>query len=95
MKFNKPFFIKILELTVQKNAERIISKTRLTNGLAKKLCGANRRMASHAKSITLCFLVKKLSNQVRMSKEFRLTDFVVELKTEKSGLHLPLANLIS
>ena len=96
MKSNKPTFSNILEQSERKNSERLMVKARLANRLAKKSYGANRQTAYHIKSKALCSLVKKLSNQVRFSKDIRLTDFVVvALKSEQSGLHLPSANLIN
>ncbi|HEY0458619.1 MAG TPA: hypothetical protein VGC97_05655 [Pyrinomonadaceae bacterium] len=96
MKPNKPTFSTILEQTEQKNSERLMEKARIANRLAKKSRGASRQMAYHIKSKALCSLVKNLSNYVRVSKDIKLTDFVVvELKREQSGLHLPSANLMN
>jgi len=96
MKLNKPTFSKILERTEGKNSERLMAKARLANKLAKKSHGTSRQMAYHIKSKALCSLVKKLSSHVRVSKDIKLTDFVVvELKSEQSGLHLPYTNLFN
>jgi len=71
-----------------------MAKARLANKLAKKSRGASRQTAYHVKSKALCSLIKKLPDYVRVSQDIRLTEFVVvELKTERSGLHLPSANL--
>ena len=94
MKTNKPTFDKILERTEQKNSERLMAKARLANRIAKGSRGVNRRTAYSVKSTALCSLVKKLSCHVRVFKDIKLTDFVVvELKKERSGLHLPFARL--
>ncbi len=96
MKLNKPTFSKILERTERKNSERLMARARLANKLAKKSHGASRKVAYHVKSKALCSLVKNLSGRVRVSKDIRLTDFVVvELKSEQSGLHLPYTNLFN
>lgn len=96
MKPNKATFSNILRQTEQKNSEQLMAKARLANRLAKKSRGSNRKMAYQIKSKALCSLVKKLSNQIRVFKDIKLTDFViVELKSEQSGLHLPSANLIN
>lgn len=94
MKPNRVTFSDILERTERENSERLMAKARAANRLAKKSRGSNRRTAYHIKSKALCSLVKKLSNQIRISKDIKLTDFlVVELKSEQSGLHLPFASL--
>ncbi len=94
MKINKPTFGKILEQAEQENSERLMAKARLANRIAKGSRGINRRTAYYIKSDALCSLVKKLSRRVRVFRDFKLTDFVVvELKIERSGLHLPFAKL--
>ena len=96
MKINKLTFSKILERTERKNSERLMSKARLANKLAKKSRGTSRQVAYHIKSMALCSLAKKLSSHVRVSKDIKLTDFVVvELKSEQSRLHLPYTNLFN
>jgi hypothetical protein len=96
MKLNKTTFSKILELAERKNSERLMAKARLANKLAKKSYGTNWQVAYHVKSKALCSLVKNLSGHVRVSKDIKLTDFVVvELKSEQSGLHLPYTNLFN
>ena len=94
MKQNKRTFSKILEQIEQKNSERLMAKARLANRLAKKFHDARRRTAYQIKAKALCSLVKNLSNRVRVSKDIGLTDFVVVgLKSEHSGLHLPIVKL--
>lgn len=93
MKINKPTFDKILEQAEQKNSERLMAKARLANRIAKNSRGVKRRTAYYIKSIALCSLVKKLSRRVRVFKDVKLTDYVVELKKQHSGLHLPFAKL--
>jgi hypothetical protein len=94
MKTNKATFGKILERTGQKNSERLMAKARLANRIAKGSRGVNRRMAYSVKSTALYSLVKKLSCHVRVFKDIKSTDFViVELKKERSGLHLLFARL--
>lgn len=72
-----------------------MSKARLANRLAKRSRGASRQTAYGIKSQALCSLIKKLSNHVIISKDSKLTDFVVvSLKIEQSGLHLPFTHLL-
>lgn len=87
-------FGEILKQTARENSERLMSKARVANRMAKKCRGENRRKAYRVKSDALCYLVKKLPNCVRISKDIKLTDFVVvELNREQSGLHLPIRSL--
>ena len=96
MKQEKPTFNRTLAKIEGQNAENLMLKARLANRLAKKSCGTNRKTAYNVKANALCSLIKKLPNYVRVSKDIKLTDFiVVELKTELSGLHLPAANLVA
>jgi len=96
MKTNKPTFSKILQRSESANSERLMKKARLANRLAKRSRGTNRQIAYRVKSTVLCSLVKNLPDRIRVSKDIKLTDFVVvELKTEMSGLHLPAANLVA
>jgi len=68
----------------------------MANRLAKKSRGSDRKIAYHIKSKSLCSLINKLSNQIRIYRDIKLADFVViELKSEQSGLHLPSVNLIN
>lgn len=76
------------------NSERLMAKARIANRLAKKLRGLNRETAYNVKARALCSLVKKLPDFVTISRDVKLTEFVVvELKREQSGLHLPFAKL--
>ena len=94
MKPNRITFSNIVERTERKNSERLMAKARLANRLAKKARGTSRQTAYGIKSQALCSLVKKLSNHVTVSKDVKLTDYVVVgLKRERSGLHLPSAKL--
>ncbi|CAN5759714.1 hypothetical protein BH20ACI4_BH20ACI4_20800 [soil metagenome] len=87
-------FNEILREISQKNSEQLMKKARLANFLAKRLRGKKRAAAYRVKSNALCSLVKKIPNRVRISKDLKLTEFiVVELRSEQSGLHLPVAKL--
>jgi hypothetical protein len=91
---HKPTFSEILQKTSAQNSENLMAKARLANRLAKLLNGKNRRKAYNIKSQTLCGLIKSLPHNVNVIKDIKLTEFVVvELKTEQSGLHLPIENL--
>lgn len=93
---HKRAFKEILKEIGPKNSECLMKKARLANRLAKKSNGRNRRNAYRVKSDALCSLVQKLPGNVRISRNFRLTDFIiVGLNGEYSGLHLPVAALPS
>ena len=78
----------------KKNSECLMTKARLANRLAKKSDGRNRRNAYRVKADALCWLVQRLPDRVRISRDVRLTDFVVvELNGGYSGLHLPATAL--
>lgn len=94
MKNTKQPFSEILRKTADKNSQKLMAKARMANRLAKVLKGENRRRAYSIKSRTLCGLICNLPNTVNISRDFRLKDFVVvELKTQHSGLHLPVDEL--
>lgn len=96
MKTQKLTFGQILNQIGQQNSEKLMAKARIANRLAKKSCGSNRKTAYNVKANALCSLVKNLSDFVRVSKDIKLTDFVVvELKRDQSGLHLPFAKLLN
>ena len=62
----------------------------MTNRLTKRTRGSNRKTAHNVKANALCSLVKTLPDYVSVSRNIKLTDFiVVELIMEQSGLHLP------
>lgn len=94
MKKRKTTFSEILKQSGHENSERLMRRARLANRLAKKSRGASRAAAYDVKARALCSLVKKLPGCVRVSRDIKLTDFVVvELKGDESGLHLPSAKL--
>lgn len=94
MKNTKRTFSETLKTLAQENSEKLMAKARQANNLAKRFKGKNRRIAYSVKANSLCSLVKTLPNKINISKDIRLTDFVVvELKTTQSGLHLPIEKL--
>lgn len=94
MKNTKRTFSETLKTLAQENSEKLMAKARQANNLAKRFKGNNRRIAYSIKADSLCGLVKSLPNKINVSKDIKLTDFVVvELKTAQSGLHLPTEKL--
>ena len=94
MKNTKRTFSDTLNFLAQENSEKLMAKARLANKLAKRSKGKNRQNAYLVKASALCGLVKSLPNKITISKDIRLTDFVVvELKNAQSGLHLPIEKL--
>lgn len=94
MKINKPTFGRILERAEQKNSERLMAKARLANRIAKGSRSVNRRTAYYTNQMLFVPWLKKLSLRVRVFKDVKLTNcVVVELKTQRSRLHLPFARL--
>lgn len=91
---HKLTFSQILANTEKDNSERLMSKARTANRLAKKSHGKQRQTAYAVKSNALGSLVKKMPDRVSIRKDIILTDFVVvELKNTNSGLHFPIINL--
>ena len=94
MKQTKRTFNDTLQNLSQVNSEKLMAKARQANNLAKRFKGKNRQIAYTIKANFLCSLVKSLPNKINISKDIKLTDFVVvELKTAQSGLHLPISKL--
>jgi hypothetical protein len=91
MRNAKPSFRQVLRKIADENSEKLMSKARTANRLAKLLNGKNRRLAYNIKSRTLCGLIRNLPGKVKVCKDLRLENFViVKMKHRKSGLHLPV-----
>lgn len=87
-------FNQILTGLEKDNSEKLMSKARTANNLAKKSRGIQKQTAYGVKSKALTSLVKKLPAQIDIRKDIILTDFVViELKNTQSGLHFLAANI--
>ncbi len=87
-------FNEILANNEKNNSERLMSKARLANHLAKKSRGGQRKIAYYVKTNALHSLVKKMPERVSIRKDIILTDFVVvEMKNTNVGLHFPISNL--
>lgn len=93
-KHNKLTFSQILAGVEKENSERLMSKARIANRLAKRSRGEQRKSAYTVKSDALSSLVKKMPARIDIRKDIILTDFVVvELKNTNVGLHLPISSL--
>ena len=91
---HKLTFNQILAATEKENSERLMSKARTANNLAKKSRGHQRQTAYTVKSDSLSSLVKKMPTRIDIRKDIILTDFVViELKNTNVGLHFPIIKL--
>ena len=87
-------FNQILMGLEKDHSEKLMSRARMANNLAKKFRGAQRRNAYAVKSKALSSLVRNLPAQIDIRKDIILTDFVVvELKNTQSGLHFLAANI--
>lgn len=76
------------------NSERLMSKARTANALAKRSRGGQRQMAYAVKTGALSSLVHKMPARVDVRKDIILTDFVVvELKNTNVGLPFPIVRL--
>lgn len=76
------------------NSEKLMSKARLANRLAKRSRGGQRQTAYAVKADALSSLVHKMPARVDVRKDIILTDFVVvELKNTNVGLHFPIVRL--
>ena len=94
MRQHKLTFNQILAGVEKDNSEKLMSKARLANRLAKKSRGLQKQTAYAVKSDALESLVKKMPARVDVRKDIILTDFVVvELKNTNVGLHFPISNL--
>lgn len=93
MKQQKLTFNQICTRAEKDNSEKLMSKARLANRLAKHSRGVQRQTAYAVKSDALGSLVRKMPARVDVRKDIILTDFVVvELKNTNIGLHFPIAN---
>jgi hypothetical protein len=91
---HKLTFNQILAGVEKDNSEKLMSKARAANRLAKRSRGAQRRAAYAVKTRALHSLVKKMPDRIDVRKDIILTDFVViELKNTNTGLHFPIAGL--
>lgn len=94
MKQHKLTFNQICHRVEKDNSEKLMSKARLANSLAKRSRGIQRQTAYVVKSNALGSLVRKMPARVDVRKDIILTDFVViELKNTNVGLHFPVVNL--
>ncbi len=86
---HKPTFNQILNGLEKSNSEKLMTRARIANRLAKRTHGHKKQLAYSVKHKALCMLVRQLPAQVEVRKDIALTDFVVvELKNTESGLHL-------
>lgn len=91
---HKLTFNQILAGVEKNNSEKLMSKARLANRLAKRTKGLQKKAAYAVKSGALGSLVKKMPGRVDIRKDIILTEFVVvELKNTNVGLHFPISNL--
>ena len=94
MRHNKPTFNQILSGLEKSNSEKLMTRARLANRLAKKTRGHKKQLAYGVKHKALCSLVHNLPAQIEIRQDIALTDFVVvELKNTESGLHLLAAKI--
>ncbi len=91
---HKLTFNQICAKAEKDNSEKLMSKARLANRLAKRSRGNQRQTAYSVKSGALASLVSKMPARVDVRKDIILTDFVVvELKNTNVGLHFPISAL--
>ncbi len=91
---HKLTFNQILNGVEKENSEKLMSKARLANSLAKRSRGVQRQTAYSVKSNALGSLVHKMPARIDVRKDIILTDFVVvELKNTNVGLHFPITGL--
>ena len=91
---HKSTFSQILADVEKDNSEKLMSRARLANRLAKRSRGDQRQSAYSVKSKALNSLVKKMPTRIDIRKDIILTDFVViELKNTNVGLHFPISSL--
>ncbi len=91
---HKLTFSQIIAGVEKDNSEKLMSKARLANHLAKRSRGLQRQTAYSVKSGALASLVRKMPARVCVRKDIILTDFVVvELKNTNVGLHFPISAL--
>ncbi len=91
---HKLTFNQICAKAEKDNSEKLMSKARLANRLAKRSRGNQRQTAYAVKSDALASLVHKMPARIDVRKDIILTDFVVvELKNTNVGLHFPIINL--
>lgn len=86
----KPSFSEIVKRESLKNGEKLMSKARSANHVAKASKGASRASAYKVKTSLLETLIQKLPHKVRVHRDIRLDDFVVvALRDGGLGLHFP------
>lgn len=91
---HKLTFNQICTRAEKDNSEKLMSKARLANRLAKRSRGTQRQSAYAVKSGALQSLVRKMPALLDVRKNIILTDFVVvELKNTNVGLHFPIVKL--
>ncbi len=94
MKQQKLTFNQICAQAEKDNSEKLMSKARLANRLAKRSRGMQRQTAYAVKADALSSLVHKMPKRVDVRLDIILTDFVVvELKNTNVGLHFPIVRL--
>lgn len=94
MKQHKLTFNQICARAEKDNSEKLMSKARTANALAKRSRGLQKEKAYAVKSGALASLVRKMPARVDVRKDIILTDFVVvELKNTNVGLHFPVSSL--
>lgn len=90
---HKQTFNQILAGVEKDNSEKLMSKARLANRLAKRSRGQQKQTAYTVKAVALGSLVKKMPALLDVRLDIILTDFVVvELKNTNVGLHFPIIN---
>jgi hypothetical protein len=83
-------FNDILREEGSRNGEKLMSKARIANRVAKASSGPNRQSAYKIKASTIERLLEKFPNKVRVHRDIRLDDFVVvALRNNGLGLHFP------
>jgi hypothetical protein len=91
---HKLTFNQILAGVEKDNSEKLMSRARTANNLAKRSRGSQKQAAYMVKSRALSSLVRKMPARIDIRKDIILTDFVViELKNTNVGLHFPVINL--
>lgn len=86
----KQSFSDILRKEDLKNGEKLMSKARSANRVAKASKGSGRVSAYKIKTSALETLIQKLPQKIRVHRDIRLDDFVVvALRDGGLGLHFP------
>jgi hypothetical protein len=86
----KRSFNDILREEGRKNGEKLMSKARVANRVAKASKGNGRASAYNIKASALGTLIEKMPQKVRVHRDIRLDEFVVvALRDGGLGLHFP------